>query len=866
MGSIAAGVRSHSKVTRRFARTFAAIIATLFLLAIAALLSIAREQNLLEARHSVADVERGLKADRRLIETTIRDYSFWNEAYQHVGGEQVDRDWAFTRDNMGPGLYSNYSLEGVFIVGPAQDTRYAVLNGEISNISAAQYITGDLALLTQLAHEKAADDETVSGYYLVNGQPAVVYAAVIKPVEETEEAALSKMPVALFVDVLDVPKLGEIFDVQNLQVDVYIDRPGVDPFLVLQSEIGMRFRLHWTPEHPGDAFLRALLPILGTIAMLLALVLWFIERRMMRTALEFDASQDALLRSELRFRSVSEASSDWIWETDREGQLSFLSDRFTAMTGYPASQWLGQRLCERLNVETDTFLHLAAADSKAAAIRHQTQCSYLDAEGLRRHALLTVRQIIEGEVLVGYRGTVNDVTEAVDAKQRIEHMSQHDALTGLANRSYLQSYLRGRLANRSEPIYVLSMDLDRFKPINDTLGHTTGDRVLCEVANRLRHCVREGDLVARLGGDEFVMVVDHLPLGYDIERLCERILASINQPMLQGQHELSVGLSIGVVVAPTHGRQAEDLLCYADIALYEAKAAGRNTWQLYVQEMHERVLERRQVEIDLGRALRNGELFLEFQPRFKVDGPVLCGAEALVRWNHPVRGRLAPDQFIPVAEETGLIVPLSDWVLKTACEAALSLDEHLTVSVNLSPVEFQRGDLVGRVRSVLKASGLAPARLELEISETVLLDDSASALLIMNELKTLGVRLSMDDFGTGYSSLGYLRTYPFDGLKIDRSFIADLHGDTRETGLAIIESIIGLGNALTMTVTAEGVETDEQLRDLRTVRCDEAQGYLLGRPLSLDLLKDLSQLQGFSEIYPETCASPDRFTAKGTTE
>ena len=866
MGAIAGGSRHHTKVTRRFAWAFAVIIATLFMLAVVALLSIAREQNLLEARHSVVDVERGLRAERHLIEMTLRDYSFWNEAYQHVGGGQVDQDWAFTRDNMGPGLYANYSLEAVFIVGPAQDTRYAVIKGQLSDISASRYITGDVARLAQLAHERAADDETVYGYYLVNGQPSVVYAAVVKPEEESGEAALAGMPVMLFVDTLDIASLGRILDVKNLQLDVYVDRPGIDPFFVLESEIGMRFRLHWTPERPGDAFLHTLLPILGAIATLLTLLIVFIERRMVRAASEFDASQDALVRSESRFRSVSEASSDWIWETTQEGKISFLSERFTSMTGHLAAQWMGQPLCERVNVDEATFLRLAKGDGRPAAARDQAQCSYLDAKGHPRHALITVRQIIEAGLLIGYRGTVNDITEEVEAKHRIEHMSQHDALTGLANRSYLLNYLQARLTNRREPLYVLSMDLDRFKPINDTLGHATGDRVLCEVATRLRHNGQDSDLVARLGGDEFVMVIDHLPVGYGIESVCRRLLDSISRPILQGQHELSIGLSIGVVVAPDDGRQPDELLCYADIALYEAKAAGRNTWQLYESEMHERVLERRQVEVDLSKALRNAELFLEFQPRFRVDGPVLCSAEALVRWNHPDRGRLAPDEFIPIAEETGLIVPLSDWVLKTACEAALSIDGRLTVSVNLSPVEFQRGDLIERVRSVLTTTGLAPGRLELEITEAVLLKDSASALIIMNELKGLGVRLSMDDFGSGYSSLGYLRTYPFDGLKIDRSFIADLQGDTRETGIAIVESIIGLGNALSMTVTAEGVETEDQLRDLRTVRCDEAQGYLLGRPMPLDRLKDLSQLQGFSESYPEACVLSERCAVRGSVE
>jgi diguanylate cyclase (GGDEF)-like protein/PAS domain S-box-containing protein len=848
MGSISGSVRNQTKVTRQSARAFTAIIALLFTLAVIALVSIAREQNLLEAENSKIDVERSLKANLRIAATAIKDYSFWNEAYQHAGREQVDRDWAFTRNNIGSGLYSIYSLEGVFIVGSAQDTRYAVVNGELSTITASQYITGDLTKLIKLAQKKAADNETIYGYYLVNGQPALVYAAVIKPTEETDETALSQMSVMLFVDVLDISALGKTFGIKNLYIDVYVDRPGKAPFLLLQSETGMKLRLHWTPEQPGDAFLYALLPLLIAIGLMFGVLVWFMERRMVRAALAFDASQEALLRSEQRFRSVTEASSDWIWETNREGKLVFLSDRFTVMTGFDSADWLGKNLCHLVNVDKETFQRLASTDGNAAVIRHQTECSYQDAQSRSRHCRLSVREVIEHKVPIGYQGTVNDITEEVEAKRRIKHMSQHDALTGLANRIHLKSYLETRLTNRNEWFYILSIDLDRFKPINDTLGHAAGDRVLCEVADRLRQCVREGDLVARLGGDEFVMVINHLPIGYDIEKLCSRVCDSVNQPMFHGQHELSVGVSIGVVVAPVDGHQPGDLLKYADIALYEAKAAGRNTWQRYVSEMNERVLERRQIELDLKNALRKSEFFLEFQPRFAVDGPVLSGAEALVRWNHPTRGRLAPDQFISIAEETGLIVTLSDWVLKNACEAALGLDDRLIISVNLSPVEFQRGDLVGRIRNVLETTGLTPARLELEITETVLLDDSTSALLIMNELKRLGVRLSMDDFGTGYSSLSYLRTYPFDGIKIDRSFIADLHGDTRDTGIAIIESIIGLGRALTMTVTAEGVETHSQLNDLRTVNCDEVQGYLLGHPLSLHALKDLCPLTDRIEI------------------
>lgn len=829
-----------SRVTRRFVLGFAALMASLFIGAAVALVSIARSQDALMSEHSKVEVARSLKADIRLIGTTLRDYAFWDEAYRRMGRKKIDVAWAYEQNNIGSSLYADYSVDGVFVVGPGLDTRYAVVDGILSHVSASAYLTANLEQLTQLARKRGAVDDSVYGYYLVEGQPAIVYAAVVKPTEETDEAALSRMPVMLFVDILKVSELGKEVGMRSLRIDPYADRSAPEPSLILQSDVGMRFRMQWTPEKPGDAFLRTLLPLLGVISVIFAALLCVLERGMMRAAREFDASQRALKKSESRFRSITESSSDWIWETDSEGHISFLSGRFEAMTGFSCTDWLGKSMFDFLNLGCETFRRLAAAQGTASN-RHQVECSYDDAKGQRRYCWLSVRSVHEGEQLVGYRGTVNDVTQEVEAKRRIQHMSEHDALTGLANRSYLHAYLQAQLAGRSEPIYILSLDLDRFKPINDTLGHSTGDRVLCEVASRLRSCVRDGDLVARLGGDEFVLVVEHLPSGYDIEKLCARVCESIAQPMRHGEHDLTVGASIGVVVAPEDGHQPGDLLRYADIALYEAKAAGRNTWQLYAHEMGERVLERRQVETDLRNALKQGELFLEFQPRFTIDGPNLSGAEALVRWNHPIRGRLMPDQFVSIAEETGIIIEMSDWVLRTACDVALSWTDDLFVSVNLSPVEFQRGDLVGRVRAVLNTTGLKPARLELEITETVLLEDSAAALRIMNELKDLGVRLSMDDFGTGYSSLSYLRTYPFDGLKIDRSFIADLQGETRGTGIAIIESIIGLGKALTMTVTAEGVETDTQLRDLAGADCDEAQGYLLGHPLPL---AEFQTLQG----------------------
>lgn len=832
----ASSVRSnHIHATRRFAWGFVALMAALFVIAAVALVVIAREQNARQAEHSVADVARAFKSNGRLLNIALADYAFWDDAYRYAGQRSVDLDWAFERDNMGPSLFSNYSLEGVFILDTTLNTRYAVVDGKLSDISAARYINADLAALASLARKRAVDDQTAHGYYLIQGRPAQVYAAAIKPSEMDDPKALAKTWVLVYVDILDLPRMAtDEFAVQGLEAHIGQAHPETATSLRVKGDLDTQLELGWTAERPGDAFIRPLLPALGLILAVFGLLMGVLQRRMLRSAVAFDAGQAALLRSEERFRSITEASSDWIWETDGKGLLTYLSERFSVMTGFSREQWLGRPLCDLLQVSWEQFCRAAGHEADAALpAKRQLECSYADSKGRLRDCVLSVRALGHPTGASGFCGTVNDVTQEVEAKRRIKHMSQHDALTGLANRAYLYTHLQTLLADRREPLYLLSLDLDRFKPINDTLGHPTGDRVLCEIANRLRLCVRDRDLVARLGGDEFVVVVEHLPAGYSVENLCARIRDALGQPIMQGEHELTVGVSMGVVVAPRDGTHPGDLLRYADIALYEAKAAGKNNWQFYASEMNERVLERRQVETDLRNALRRSELVLEFQPRYAVNGQTLSGAEALVRWNHPGRGRLPPAQFIGVAEETGLIVPLSDWVLHTACQAALGWGGELVVSVNLSPVEFQRGDLVARIHRVLQQTGLPAARLELEITETVLLEDSAAALTIMHNLKQLGVRLALDDFGTGYSSLSYLRTYPFDGLKIDRSFIADLHGERRGTGLAIVESIIGLGRALTMTVTAEGVETDSQLSDLVQVDCDEAQGYLLGRPLPM---------------------------------
>jgi diguanylate cyclase (GGDEF)-like protein len=421
----------------------------------------------------------------------------------------------------------------------------------------------------------------------------------------------------------------------------------------------------------------------------------------------------------------------------------------------------------------------------------------------------------------------------VEAHTDAEHRARHDTTTDLPNRIHLMGFLDRRLASSEAVVSLLFLDLDRFKPVNDSLGHHAGDFVLREVARRLQLLVPSDGLVARVGGDEFVMVAP----GFGAEtaaKLCGRILAAIAAPIIYDDTEITVGTSIGVARSPADATEPGELIRKADIALYQAKTDGRGTFCFFACEMNERILSRRTLETDLRRALRAREFTLVYQPRVDARTLEVRSVEALVRWNHPERGLLPPSEFIGLAEEIGLIVPLGEWILQEACETVARFD-GLSLSVNVSPAQFVHDGLAPMIAATLARTGLPAGRLELELTETVLLEDTARARRMLESLKRLGVKLSMDDFGTGYSSIGYLRSFPFDAIKIDRQFIADLgqRGDAR----SIVQAIVGLGRALDLDVVAEGVETAEQLLLLRTDQCGEVQGFLTGGPMPIEALE-----------------------------
>jgi diguanylate cyclase (GGDEF)-like protein len=431
----------------------------------------------------------------------------------------------------------------------------------------------------------------------------------------------------------------------------------------------------------------------------------------------------------------------------------------------------------------------------------------------------------------GWIATYEDITERRLAEAQIAHMAHHDALSGLPNRILFRDRLEQemrRLECQGGWLAVLCLDLDNFKNVNDTLGHPAGDLLLQVVAQRLRGCVRDGEMVARLSGDEFAVLQPTSDQPLAAQALAERLVRALSAPYDIDGHRVMISASVGAALAPADGHDADDLLKKADVALYRAKADGRSCSRFFAPEMQAQLQARLAMEADLRDVLEKRQLELFYQPLFDLREDRVCGFEALLRWRHPERGLVPPDQFIPVAEATGLIVPIGEWVLRQACADAAGWPSNMKVAVNLSPLQFTSPQLSTVVSDALAEAGLAASRLELEVTESVLLQDSGVVLALLHELRGMGLRVALDDFGTGYSSLSYLRSFPFDKLKIDQSFI---RGPTGGAGsAAIVDAIVTLASSLGMTTTAEGVETAEQLSQVRRAGCTEAQGYHLGRP------------------------------------
>ena len=562
-----------------------------------------------------------------------------------------------------------------------------------------------------------------------------------------------------------------------------------------------------------------------------------------RTYTDVTARKRAELRtaeSEERLAMALDAGSDGLWDCDLTTGSVWASDRWWQILGYEPGE---------LEAHARTWRALIHPEDVALTDRvlgeHMTgrTATYECEHRLRRKDGTWAWVLTRGRVVVRaadgtalrFVGTQIDISARKAAEGQIAHMARHDALTDLPNRMLFHERLAQKLAEVRRyggSCAVLCLDLDRFKTINDSLGHLAGDAMLCAVAERLRTSLRVEDTVARLGGDEFAIVLGGTSEPGSVAALADRLIAAVQESVMFGEQHMEVGLSVGIALAPEHGASSEEIFKRADLALYRAKAEGRNTHRFFEPAMDELAAERRDLERDLRRAIEADELILHYQPQVSTNGGVLAGFEALVRWAHPVRGLISPASFIPIAEESGLILPLGEWVLRTACREAARWTGDLKVAVNLSPRQFQQADLVERVLAILAETGLSPARLELEITESVIINDMARALGILRRLKALGIRIAMDDFGTGYSSLATLQAFPFDKIKIDRSFV-DRVEDSAQAAV-IVRAVLGLGRSLGMGVVAEGVETEAQMQFLAAEACNEVQGYLIGKPQPIE--------------------------------
>ncbi|MBI3652592.1 MAG: EAL domain-containing protein [Acidobacteria bacterium] len=558
-------------------------------------------------------------------------------------------------------------------------------------------------------------------------------------------------------------------------------------------------------------------------------------------------AQEAARQNELRFRSLVQHSLDVIMILDKTATIRFISSSVERIWGYQDAELIGAKLKDLLHPEDAAYALAFFADAVSHSgitsltewrIRHRDG-AWMCVENLGNNLLNDAN--INGVVI-----NCRDISERRILEEQLIHQAFHDPLTGLANRALFRNRVEHALArsrSRQEPIAVLFLDLDNFKTINDSLGHTEGDYLLRSLAERLQGCLRGGDTAARLGGDEFaVLLEDSAQLSQSV-KVAERILQAVGSPFLLRGKEVFIGLSLGIAGSATESDDADVLLRNADVAMYVAKNRGKGRYEIFESSMYEAALDRLELEAALRRALDAGEFSLLYQPIVEFQSEQLVGLEALLRWNHPQRGQIPPDKFIPLAEETGLIVPLGQWVLEEACKQFCiwqkMFPQHpdLTITVNLSGRQLQQKDLPHTITQALQNSGLSPQHLILEITESVMMQDTPTTLNKLQELKALGIRLAIDDFGTGYSSLSYLQRFPIDILKIDRSFIHIINRGSEES--ALVQAIITLAQTLQLRIIAEGIEALEQKDRLQELGCEFGQGFYFARPISIEEIEDL---------------------------
>lgn len=537
----------------------------------------------------------------------------------------------------------------------------------------------------------------------------------------------------------------------------------------------------------------------------------------------------------LLLRDFVENSSDWLWETDQNFSIINASERFSSAAGLELDKLNGTKIKSLVsnNSEELSILISAFVESIQNKLAFHDITIPIEVNNKEMWWSITGKPTYdENNQFIGFRGVCSDITIQKRAEDRVQFLAHNDALTGLANRTYFTNQLNyhvSRLERYGSPFSVLYVDLDQFKAINDTKGHPFGDRILEEVGRRLRAVVRESDVLARIGGDEFAILTTNVDSENNEAHLAQRIIDTLSTLYDIDGEKAQLGASIGIAKAPINGTRPDQIQRNTDLALYRAKHAGKGCYQFFEAEMDSQARERRTLESELRDALHNEEFELYYQPLLDVSSETPTGFEALIRWNHPIRGTVSPGEFIPLAESIGVIQKIGEWAIYEACNTATSWPNNLTIAVNLSVHQFENDSILEVVKGALEHSKLDASRLELEITESVLIDNPDGVIETLVALKKLGVAIAMDDFGTGYSSLSYLMKFPFDKMKIDREFVIDLETDS--VARSVLKTISALGDSLNMKITVEGVETKEQVDFLSKVSCHQLQGFFFAKPL-----------------------------------
>lgn len=820
-------------------RTLPAILLVLFAmsaLAIAVLINVTRAQDEQARDKSLFFAHRAVEGMRTDIGRDLSDYSKWSDAYRHLH-MSVDQDWAYDQENIGSSVFDLYGYQGVFVISATGRTVYSVIDGQLSAVDAREWLTGDLGALVRKARHPENHDDVIVQMLHHNGAPAFVAASAITTgTDNSVPQTPGPASLLLFVNVLDAGAL------QALARDFALPQAHIaqtaQPAELAQVPLDEHSdeALTWRPATPGKDLRHVMLPLLAAALLFLGVMALAVLRHALSTLRAQEtqyasllAHRKALERSEERFRDIAEVSSDWLWEVDSLGTLTYLSERFEQVTGFSPDEWLGKPLHRLLHphggsISIAQWLLGGANNPSSATLL----CGYTARNQRIRTCKLSVRAIEAGAL--GFRGTATDITEELRALAQIKHLSLHDPLTGLANRNRLFDCLNEHLDPAGNmPLAVLNMDLDRFKPVNDSLGHAVGDKVLKEVAHILAQNVRSTDLVARLGGDEFVIVMPDPGDSQALDQLCERLIDCMQRPMHLDGNTLYLGISIGVAWSRSGDGRADELLRQADIALYAAKAAGRNTWRVYEDAMGNVARDRQRYEQQLREAMQHQQLELRYLPRFDVSAEQLQGFEAQAFWHHPEKDELQGAQFLPIAEASGQLEELGAWMMTSVCDEAATWPGDLTVSVAVSPKWFNSGFLLAQVQAALEASALAAHRLTLNVAEGVLVADHKMIARTVHALKDLGIRIHIDKFGTNVASLREVLNQPFDGVRFDRHILTQLG---LEQDPLSMQAMIRLSRSVGLTVTAEGIENARQFSQLRNLDCDHVQGPYFGGALT----------------------------------